>query len=151
MAIDPILWEVLDMAENGKAPLSFRAWGAFTCSSLPIANAEVEAGGSSPADVARAVLHFCESNEHRFRELVSQTPFSDLVAKHPNQVERGAYAVTLVVSLIQERKLEEAWRLARAYASGEQFSSSELSSRGESFHQLALNYLDRARSAATIA
>jgi hypothetical protein len=99
--------------------------------------------GSSPADVARAVLHFCEHNENRFRKLVSQTPFSDLVAKHPNQVERGAYAVTLVVSLVQEGKLDAARDLARAYASGQKSSTSDLSSRGESFHQLALKHLDR--------
>jgi hypothetical protein len=143
MAIDPSVWDILDMAENGKEPLSFRAWGAFTCSSLPVANAQVEVEGSSPAGVARAVMSFCEQNENRFGELLSQGPFSELVAKHPNQVERGAYAITLVASLIHERKLDEARDLARAYASGEKSSVFDLSSRGESFHQLALKHLAR--------
>jgi hypothetical protein len=143
MAIDPVLWEIMDMADNRRQPLSFRVWGAFTCSPLPIANAQIERPGSSPADVAHSMLTFCEDNQDRFRELLVQAPFSELVAKHPNQVERGAYAVTLVVSLIHERELAAARRTAQAYASGEKSSTCDLSSRGESFHQLALKWLDR--------
>lgn len=143
MGIDPVLWDILDMPENRRENLSFRIWGAFTCSSLPIANAQVEEPGSSPAGVARAVLTFCETNENRFRDCLAQAAFSELVAKHPNQVERGAYAVTLVVSLIHEGRLNEARRLTRAYASGEQSSTFDLTSRGESFHELASKWLER--------
>lgn len=32
MAIDPIFWDIVGLLENNKLPLSFRAIGAWTCS-----------------------------------------------------------------------------------------------------------------------
>lgn len=68
-------------------------------------------------------------------------PFSELVLVHPNQVARGAYAITLVTPLIHEGNLAEAQSAAFLYASGAAASSFNLSSAGKSFHVLAQEWL----------
>lgn len=95
-ALDPILWDVLDMPENRTL----------------------------------------------FRNRLASAPYSELVESHPNQVARGAYAITHVTSLINDRNYDRARQVANAYATGELSSCANLSSAGKSFHQLALEWLD---------
>lgn len=142
MAIDPIFWDVFDLPENKKEPISFRAWGAFTCTGIPILEGQLEQVGSSTRDVASALLHFCTANSARYREALASCSYSELVEEHPHQVERGAYAVTLVCSLINEQNYDRARQVARSYATNELSSCSDLLNQGRSFHSLALEWLD---------
>jgi hypothetical protein len=142
MALDLILWDILDIPENRDKPLSFRTWGVFTCTGLPIYEAQVEQLGDSPDVVASRLLGLCNEKIALFQEQLPVAPFSSLVATHPNQVERGAYAVTLVTSLINDGDLSLAHRTASSYASGAEFSCASFVSSGKSFHQLAVEWLD---------
>ena len=146
MALDPILWDILDIPENRDKPLSFRTWGAFTCSGLPIYAAQVEQPGETAGDVAESLIDLCSSKGMLFQERLAAEPFSGLVSAHPNQIERGAYAVTLVTSLINEGKLDIAHQTASAYAAGEVASCADLVSSGKSFHRLALEWLDAVKN-----
>jgi len=146
MALDPLLWEILGVPENADEPLSFRTWAAFQCSGLPLVESPLERDGDSPVAVAEATLEFCATADERTGQHLGSAPFSALVAAHPNQVERGAYAVTLVASLISEGNLEQAAQEANAYASGRKFSCANLSSGGRSFHELALCWLEAGRA-----
>jgi hypothetical protein len=141
MALDPILWDVLGIPENLEMPLSFRTWGAFVCRSLPIFSTQVEQQGDTPAIVADRLIALCHEKSEFFKEALGNASFSNIVATHPNQVERGAYAVTLVTSLINEGNLRLARDTAHAYASGALFSCSQLTVSGKSFHQFALDWL----------
>jgi len=142
MALDPILWDILGMQENYLQPLSFRALGAFTCPSLPIYEAQIEQFGDTPAAVADKLVSLCEDNSLLCTDMLSKSSFSSLVAAHPKQSERGAYAITLVASLIDDGDFALAHRTAEAYASGALSSSARMSSGGKEFHQLALEWLE---------
>jgi hypothetical protein len=149
MALDPILWDILDIPENRSKPLSFRTWGAFTCSGLPIYDAQLEKPDDTAGAVADSLIGLCNSKSTLFQELLATDSFSNLVAAHPNQTERGAYAVTLVTSHINDGNLELAHRTASAYASGTAASYSNLTSFGKSFHQLALEWIDAGKDSNT--
>ena len=142
MAVDPILWDILGMPENQSEPLSFRTWSAFTCSGLPLVESELEVRGQTPEDVAANAFEFVVSNRTLLEERLKLASYSDLLGSHPNQIARGAYAVTLVASLIHETNEQEARRLASGYASGSLMSCTEFSSAGLSFHEHALRWLD---------
>ena len=146
MGLDPLLWEILGIPENVDEPLSFRTWGAFTCAGLPIAEVALESAGNSAQAVAEATRSLCGSADVRAEQQLQAAPFSLLVAAHPDHVERGAYSVTLVTSLIAEGSLELAAREAHAYASATKQSCANLSSEGKSFHELALRWLEAARA-----
>ena len=142
MAIDPILWEILGIPENRKEPLSFRALGAFTCAGLPILESQLEQPGDSPKDVAAALLDFSIGNVSLYQRQLDASNFSTLIANHPNQVARGAYAVTLVTSLINDGELELASDLASSYACGDRDSVIDFTRGGKSFHQLAIEWIE---------
>ncbi len=146
MALDPILWDILDIPENRNKPLSFRTWGAFTCSGLPIFETQLEELGSTAGDVADGLIGLCNDKSTLSQDLLATDSFSSMIAAHPNQIERGAYAVTLVTSQINDGNLELAYRTASAYATGSATSCVNLVSFGKSFHQLALEWLDAGKN-----
>lgn len=145
MALDFLLWDILGIAENASEPLSFRTRGAFTCIGLPI-HEELLEQADDPVDMAANLVGIAKNNESLFQELLQAGNYSALLAKHPNQVERGAYAVTLVTSLINDGDYDAAACLASEYDSGRRHSAYQVSSLGVSFHRLALNWLDAGKS-----
>lgn len=142
LAVDRILWDILDIPENINQPISFHAWGAFTCSSPTIFEAQIELPGQSPQEVAQTVASQCIEKAELYRDFLASSTFTDFVENHPTHKLSGGYAVTLVTSLINDGNYKRARELAIMYASGELRSSSSLSSRGEGFHQLAVKWLD---------
>lgn len=147
MDLDPILWDILGVEENQDQPLSFRALGAFTCAGLPILESDLEQPGQTPDQVAAALARLLESNLSPWEVRMESARFSDLVAAHPNQVLRGAYAITLVTGLIHEGRETDALKLARAYATGVKSSCAQMTSMGASFHDLAVRWIESGRSA----
>jgi hypothetical protein len=145
MALDFLLWDIMGMTENASEPLSFRTWGAFTCGGLPIYEELVEQADDA-LDMATNLVSIAENNASLFQEFLQAGSYSALLAKHPNQVERGAYAVTLVTSLINDGDYEAAACLASEYEAGRRHSVHQLSSFGVSFHRLALNWLDAGKT-----
>lgn len=141
VALDPILWDILGMEDNRKSPLSLQVNGAFTTSLLPQKEADVELAGDTPEQVAASFLAFCDREAPVVLAGLRQTPFLEQVRHHPNQTERGAYAISLVVALIAAGQPEEAAAEAEAYATGKKRSSLNIVSSGRSFHQDALTWL----------
>jgi len=146
MALDTLLWDILGMSENASEPLSFRTWGAFTCSGLPIYEALLEPVDSSAVNVAEFLGKIARTNKDLFDEVLKTAKYSTLLANHTHQLEHGAYAVALVTSLINDGDYEGAADLAGKYESGELKSCSQLSSYGVSFHRLALDWLDAGKA-----
>lgn len=141
MALDFLLWDIMGMTENVSEPLSFRTWGAFTCDGLPIYEQLVEQEDNA-LSVAMNLVSIAEDNSLLFQEFLQKGSYSTLLANHPNQIERGAYAVTLVTSLINDGDCEAAACLASEYEAGRRHSACKLSSCGVSFHRMALNWID---------
>jgi hypothetical protein len=140
MGLDPILWDILGLEKKQSQSLSFRALGAFTCDPLPVFECDVEQPGQSPEQVAGALVQTLEANCELCESRLRSAKFSELVAAHPNQVLRGAYAITLVTSLIREGDELGAFELARAYAQGTKSSCVQMTSMGMSFHDLAARW-----------
>jgi hypothetical protein len=145
MALDPILWDILGLSENLSQPLSFRSRGAFTCLGLPIYEKLLDETFVEVTDAVAALSTIVRDNERLFERVLVATDFSTLLAQHPNHGERGAYAVTLVTSLINDGDRDAAARFANAYESGNSSSCMNLSSNGISFHRLALDWIASGR------
>jgi hypothetical protein len=146
MALDPIVWDILGMSENASKPLSFRARGAFICPGLPIHDELLDWPYSTALDAAVSLSAVVKQNGLLFEDVLKGSDFSTRLAQHPNHLERGAYAVTLVTSLINDGDCEAAAQLASAYASGALSSCINFSSNGISFHRLALDWLDAGKA-----
>lgn len=146
--IDPLLWQILDIPENQNAPLSFRANGAFTCDLLPVAGLTIDDTNLSVESIGQETSRWLSENFDNYCDIVSRTNFSSQIKNHQNQRERGAYAITLVTTLISEGKLEEAMEFSRKYESGELESVFEMDSCGKSFHYHALQWLENNQATA---
>lgn len=141
MALDPILWEILRLEDNRRMPLSFRGSGAFVCPALPFREQEVELEGDEPREVAGRFLEACEAGAALALARLRSESFTELVRQHPDQAQRGAYSIALVVSLIHDGNLAEAARVATDYASGRLNTTHDFLFHDQSFHDLALSWL----------
>lgn len=141
MALDPILWDVLGLSENASEPLSFRTNGAFTCSGLPIYEELFDQTCLTAGDAATALSELARSNELLFENILDGSDFSTKLAQHRNHRDRAAYAIPLVLSLINDGDYDAAAQVAGAYESGEVESCVNVSINGVSFHRLALDWL----------
>lgn len=143
MAVDPLFWAIMDLEENGQEPLSFRAWGAFVCHSVPVAERDLSAPLPDPAGVASMLVTWLDEQAREFAEQCAESPFSTFVEADANYRERGVYATTLICSLIVEGRITEARSLTEAIVSGRRRSVGTHVSEGQTFYQRALAWLDR--------
>jgi hypothetical protein len=141
MAIDTILWAIDDCPECRRQPLSFRSSGLNTCKGLRIFDAEVESRGDTPATVARAVVELCQSKREAFRELITNTPFSTLIAGYRARETTPWLGPELAVSLISEGQLERARDVALEYAM-RQRKGGGIFAKGRSQHDQIVDWLD---------
>ena len=142
MSLDKLYWQITGLDENNSEPLSFRTWGAFTCSGLPLVEKSIADEGVGPDNLARDVVEWADSQLDMALPKLEAEKFSSEVARHPNQVERGAYAVTYVTSLIEEGNLDAARQAAAAYADGSAQSVSRHTHVGRDFHEIAVEWID---------
>ncbi len=130
MSLDRLYWQITELDSNNSQLLSFRTWGAFTCSGLPVAERHTCDEGLSPDMLAGEIVEWADAQLEGSRSELAADTFSTAVARHPNQVERGAYAFTYVTSLIEEGNLDAARQTAAAYADGTAHSVSRQTHAG---------------------
>ena len=147
MSLDPAYWRIVDLEENNNEPLSFRAWGAFTCSSIPIDSIEIPDSAKSPADISAELSVAIERSTGHFAGNTTEKQFIDIVASNPNQIERGSYAITYVMALYCAGEQEKALEVATAYTTGERESSHAHNHLGENFHTIAVRHIQKELSA----
>lgn len=138
MSVDPIFWSIMDMVENEEEPLSLRALGSFVCSALPVATAEVKTSDYSEERMASDFVGWIRDRARAFLEGDAQHAFSNLVERHDNYRERGAYAATLICSLLDEDRVDRAVEVAKSIVEGERSTSHTQTTNGRSFYELAL-------------
>lgn len=142
MSLDKHYWQITDLDDNNSQPLSFRTWGAFTCSGLPLDEKSIADEGVSAEVLASKVVAWADSQVETALPRLEAESFSSAVARHPNHVERGAYDVTYVTSLIAEGNLDAARRAAVAYADGSAQSVGKHKHIGRDFHEIAVEWID---------
>ena len=142
MSLDELYWQITGLAGNESQPLSFRTWGAFTCAGLPVAEKTFFDKGISPAVLAGEILEWANAQFCTAIPELMAGEFSKAVARHPNQAERGAYAITYVTSLIDEGDLNAARQAAAAFANGTAQSVSRHTHAGRDFHEIAVDWID---------
>ncbi len=143
MDVDPVFWKIMGMEENQSAPLSLRASGAFVASSVPVTEVVVEAPTGYAVDLASRFLAWTDSEVAAYRDAAESRQFSEFVKSHENQRERGAYAATLVCSLVSEGRTEEALAVSECYRSGARSTTCEQVSEGMTFFEHAVAWLER--------
>ena len=142
MSLDKVYWKVTDLNNNNDEPLSFRTWGAFTCSGLPVAKKEFSDEGLSADELAALVVDWANAQRKATLSTIAKRRFSELIGQHPNQVERGAYAISYVASLIEEGDLESARNVAASYTNGSAQSVHSHTHLGKDFHEIAMHWID---------
>jgi hypothetical protein len=141
MAVDPVFWAIMDLETNAAEPLSLRALGWFVCDGLPVAESEVTPPLPSASDMATQFLAWAESSAADFMRRHAGHSFSDLIRDHVDYRERGAYATTLISTLIAEGRRNEAARLADEFRSGTRTAVLMQANEGSSFFDRAAAWL----------
>lgn len=134
MAIDPVFWQVVELPENIQLPLSFRATGAWTCHTYPIAKAIQPDAAHDAETLAGLVLDWADEQLGRFGQQWTLDDFiSDL-----QQANNGWNFASLVSALIVAGRNDEAMTtcLKAKPPTGDGFSAG-----GRSFTDLAVTYL----------
>lgn len=144
MAIDAILWDILEMPEEAEEPLCHRARGAFTCETPAMATKAVEDREQTPAELVEAFLAFAEAETERAAKIMAHGAFSEFLSASPEQIELGAYAIPLFCAYVAEGEMARAWAFAETNAAAE----SELGPDG--FFAMALDWLGEARRPKTV-
>lgn len=147
MGVDLVLRKILGIVDNKPLPLPFLYWGAFTCPSPDFASAEIEGEGASPQAAAQAFFDLVHLTLPSVMVRLKGSAYADHLLVHPNQMERGAYATTLVASQIQDGRLDEARTTAEAYASGTKHCAAQFTVKGKTFHEHALEWLRKDQDA----
>lgn len=142
MSLDRLYWQITDLDDNHAQPLSFRTWGAFTCSGLPLGEESIADEGTRVDALAARVLAWADSQLESAMPRLQAESFSSAIARHPDQIERGAYAITYVTSLILEGDLDAARRAAVAYANGSAQSTVKHTHIGRDFHEVVVEWID---------
>lgn len=142
MSLDSLYWKITKLGENDKQPMSFRSWGAFTCSGIPLLDTSIEDDGVVADRVASELLLLSDNCVGTALSELPEQEFSKVISSHPNQRARGAYAITHVVSLIEEGSLLKAKQTALGYLDGSLQSVAAHDHKGKDFHELAIEWID---------
>ena len=109
MNLDPIFWDILQMPENLKQPLSFRTRAAIMAGNLEIEQGEVD-GAPEPIKTCQNFIAWAESRLPSALATLKEKPFSVLVADESNRIWPARWE-TLVTAYIAEDNLPAARRL----------------------------------------
>lgn len=114
----------------------------LTCPGLPVSEKSFVDEGLSANELANLVLDWADSQLSRKLSELGGKRFSGAVAQHPNQVVRGAYAISYVTALVDEGNIDAARRVAASYADGSAKSVSSHTHLGKDFHEIVVQWID---------
>lgn len=104
MCYDEILWSILDMEENMKAPLSIRATGAFIAPSVPIGNFKYEI--TDVSDIYNILTVFLNDIEEKVVDFLENESLGEYILKE--DIKMWQYENLKVLALIDEKKYKDA-------------------------------------------
>jgi hypothetical protein len=116
MAVDELLWTILDIPSDNMKRLSLRCQSAFTCSGLPIAEWSGLLTEEAPFQ------QFLQNAQKDAEAALAAYPFSDLCAKSLARVEFSNPLLgdqylwpTFIVALIHEKEFDLALKVLESY------------------------------------
>jgi hypothetical protein len=147
MKLDPVFWEIVGTETNAGMPLSFRYWGAWTCSTPALLEHELDERSANPATMASEAFDWLDDQLGQFKSWTA-AGFLHFLMNHPRS---NAYVATVVTTMILLGDLDAAEILCkdaieRADPGG--FLVGRESGPSRSFPELALAWLDRKRGPA---
>jgi len=118
MAIDPIYWDIAELPDNKKKPLSFRAWAAFKVEPAMFSGTTlIESSIKSAEQAVEIYLNWQADQFENMKEKMEAQPFSELYASMAlSRHKPSFYATGLICSHIAEGNPEKALEIARKYA-----------------------------------
>lgn len=144
MTLDPIFWEIVETETNVEMPLSFRYWGAWTCSIPALVEHELDERGADPTIMADEAFDWLDAQVEQFKSWTAEK-FLDFLREHPRT---NAYLATVVTTMFLLGDFATAEALCKeAIKRGDLggFSVGPESGPSRSFPELALAWLDRKR------
>jgi len=145
MALDPLFWEIVEVETNMAMPLSFRYWGAWTCSIPALVEYELDERGADPTILAAEAFVWLDAQVEQFKSW-SIEKFLDFLTEHPRT---NSYLGTVVTTMFLLGDFATAETLCKdAIQRGDKggFLVHCQSGPSRSFPELALAWLDRKRS-----
>jgi hypothetical protein len=148
MGLDPLFWSIVGLDENINQPLSFRAFGAFTCRTPAIRQIDIPEGGESAEHVAEELLRWADEQLQSLQNALSISAFVEFIRTHPHQIERQSHLAALVTGLLLQGKVEEALSICNEtrsetpLAGGFLFAASDGT---KTFLDLAVEWITNAR------
>lgn len=145
MSVDPIFWEVVETESNMTMPLSFRYHGAWTCSTPPLIEHELDEKNLDPREIADEALLWLSTQQEQFKSWTVLV-FLDRMQTHPRA---NSYIATVVCTLFLLEEFVRAEKLCRdAIGRGDScgFSIHRTSGASQTFPELALEWLKRKRT-----
>jgi hypothetical protein len=144
MTLDPIFWEIVEAETNVEMPLSFRYWGAWTCSIPALVEHELDERGAHPTTMAHEAIDWLDAQVEQFKSWTTEK-FLDFLREHPRT---NSYLATVVTTMFLLGDFATAETLCKeAIKSGDRggFSVGRESGPSRSFPELALAWLERKR------
>jgi hypothetical protein len=144
MALDPVFWEIVGLPENNRQPLSFRARGAWTCSSPSLAEFVVDDATLDAEEIAARVLRWGDAEVTTSGHEWTLDSFIDRIERHPRQIEAFSWLPALTSSLVLAGQSDVARQ--RCHAARDAGASGGFTVGSETFADLALSWIDQTRS-----
>jgi hypothetical protein len=137
MELDPLFWQLVELPDNNRLPLSFRAIGAWACRTHPVAEAHLPVVALGPEHVAKQIVEWADEQLERNRGSWSLEEFIDREGRrsHP-------YFAALATALLIAGRFDEAASLAlqeQALGRGGGFALGEKTAAGAVLHYVASN------------
>jgi len=112
LLIDTIFWEIIDLNENKKLPLSFRGNGAFVVGSKDVFDIQLEITGDTlQKNVDNLFGTINNKTDELSSTVTSVDSFEQYVERFPNQRSEWFDVDLLIVSYISQKKFEKALSL----------------------------------------
>ncbi len=113
MGLDPLFWQIVGLPENEQLPLSFRYWGAWTCSTPVWAEMEFADSEKGPAQIAARIVDSADAQLQRATPHLSHDAFLGFVENYPSQRSGRHFVATLTVTLLLMSRDEDALEVLR--------------------------------------
>jgi hypothetical protein len=145
MSLDPIFWKIVKAESNTSMPLSFRYFGAWTCSTPALCEHQVDEGSGHPATIADLAVSWAEAELVQFKSW-SPGHFLSVLRQHPRA---QSYIATIVTTMLMMGDYAAADSLCREAIQrndgGGFLIAGHDGQKSRSFPELALEWLEANR------
>lgn len=144
MSLDPLFWEIVKAESNASMPLSFRYSGAWTCSTPPLVEYQLNENSGDAATIADEAVSWASAELVQFSSW-SVDHFLSVLQQHPRA---NSFAATVVTTLLMSGDYHAAETLCREAIQRNDCNGFVIVRDGgpsQSFPELALAWIEKKR------